>query len=255
MPEALTAGLAGALEQPGLFWLALTIALAGVVRGFTGFGTALIYLPIANIFLSPPVAILSLVVLGLGSFIVLIPKAWPNAERRDVAVLSLGAVGAMPLGVALLTWLDDATVRWAVASVSALTLVLMASGWRYRGRIGRAGQAAVGGLSGMVGGATGLTGPVTILFYLGAADRSSATVRANTILFLAVMDLALIANFLIAGLGGTQPIWLGLILMPAYICGAHVGQLLFRPGQERTYRAAACAVIALAIVTGLPVFD
>ncbi|MBD3625397.1 MAG: TSUP family transporter, partial [Rhodobacteraceae bacterium] len=143
MPEALTSGLSGALAQPGLYWLALTIGLAGVVRGFTGFGTALVYLPIASIFLSPAAAILSLVVLGLGSFIVLIPKAWPDAERRDVAVLSLGAVAAMPLGVALLTWLDDVTVRWAVASVAAITLVLLGSAWRYRGRIGRAGQAAV----------------------------------------------------------------------------------------------------------------
>jgi len=204
MPEALTSGLSGALAQPGLSWLALTIGLAGVVRGFTGFGTALVYLPIASIFLSPPAAILSLVVLGLGGCIVLIPRAWPEAERRDVAVLSLGAIVSMPLGIALLAWLDDATVRWAVASVAALTLVLLASGWRYRGRIGRVRQAGVGALSGMVGGATGLTGPVTILFYLGAADRGSATVRANTILFLALMDLALIANFMLAGLGARR---------------------------------------------------
>ena len=259
MPEplapALVSALVSALDQPGLWWLALTIFVAGVVRGFTGFGTALIYLPVAGIFLPPAAAILSLVVLGLGSAIVLIPKAWPQAERGDVAVLTLGAVAAMPLGVALLVLLDDATVRWTIAAVAAVTLALLLSGRRYRGRIGRAGQAAVGAMSGLVGGATGLTGPVTILFYLGSADRRAATVRANTILFLALMDVALIANILLAGLGGAQPIWLGLVLMPAYMCGAQAGQMLFRPGRERVYRAVACAVIALAIATGLPVFD
>lgn len=255
MPEALTSGLMQALGQPGLPVLALTVAIAGIVRGFTGFGTALIYLPVAAIFIPPAHAILSLVVLGLGSLIVLVPRAWPKAEKADVGTLSLGAIVVMPLGVALLAWLDEGTVRWAVAGVATVTLVLLLSGWRYRGHIGRVGQLGVGGLSGLVGGATGLTGPVTILFYLGAADKRAETVRANTILFLALMDIALIVNFLVAGLGGMQPIWLGVLLMPAYIFGARVGELLFRPGLETTYRATASVVIGLAILTGLPVFD
>lgn len=255
MPEALASDLLHALGQPGFPWLALTVAVAGVVRGFTGFGTALIYMPVAAIFIPPAHAILSLVVLGLGSLAVLVPRAWPKAERTDVGILSLGAMVLMPLGVALLAWLDEGTVRWAVAGVASVTLALLLSGWRYRGQVGRKGLLGVGGLSGLVGGATGLTGPVTILFYLGSANKRAETVRANTILFLALMDMALIANFLLAGLGGTQPILLGFVLMPFYIFGARVGELLFKPGQETTYRAAASVVIGLAILTGLPVFD
>ena len=51
MPEALTQGLA----TPGLIWLLFTIGLAGIVRGFSGFGTALIFVPVANIFLEPKI--------------------------------------------------------------------------------------------------------------------------------------------------------------------------------------------------------
>lgn len=38
---------------PGLIWLLLAISVAGIVRGFTGFGTALVFVPVAGIFLLP----------------------------------------------------------------------------------------------------------------------------------------------------------------------------------------------------------
>lgn len=53
MPEA----LAGVLATPGLVWLILTISVAGIVRGFTGFGTALVFVPVAGMFLPPQVVV------------------------------------------------------------------------------------------------------------------------------------------------------------------------------------------------------
>ena len=43
MPEILSEALA----LPGLWLLILGALVAGIVRGFSGFGTAMIYLPIA----------------------------------------------------------------------------------------------------------------------------------------------------------------------------------------------------------------
>ncbi|MEO0937061.1 MAG: hypothetical protein AAFY38_02790 [Pseudomonadota bacterium] len=45
--------LSAALAQEGLLWLALIYAVGGVVRGFSGFGTALIAVPVSGIFLGP----------------------------------------------------------------------------------------------------------------------------------------------------------------------------------------------------------
>ena len=47
MPDAALA----ALELPGVWWLAATLVAAGIVRGFSGFGSALIFVPVAGIFL------------------------------------------------------------------------------------------------------------------------------------------------------------------------------------------------------------
>ena len=56
MPDLLTQALA----FKGLAWVALAALVAGVVRGFSGFGTALIYLPVAAQVMPPVWAILSL---------------------------------------------------------------------------------------------------------------------------------------------------------------------------------------------------
>ncbi|HAV07572.1 MAG TPA: sulfite exporter TauE/SafE family protein, partial [Rhodobacteraceae bacterium] len=45
--------LTEALTYPGLGWIALGALIAGAVRGFSGFGTALVFLPVAGQFLSP----------------------------------------------------------------------------------------------------------------------------------------------------------------------------------------------------------
>jgi len=249
MPDALGAALAA----PGLIWLALTFLIAGLVRGFTGFGTALIFMPVGAALLTLPLAVAVLAVVDLIAQPLILPRAWRKADRRQVGVLVLAAWIGAPIGVWMLTWVDDAALRWGVALVAAATLAALVSGWRYRGRVGKPGLAGIGGASGIVGGATGLAGPPVILFYL-AGQVAAASVRANTILFLAAVDVVILVNLFLAGLVGAQAVVLAAVLLVPYGAGLLVGQRLFDPAYERTFRAAAYLVIAGAIVAGLPLF-
>lgn len=78
--------------------------------------------------------------------------------------------------------------------------------------------------------------------------------RANTILFLAVLDIAVIANLLISDLVSAPAIWLGILLTAPYAVTLWAGQRLFEPRREEIYRRAAYGVIGLAILGGLPIF-
>lgn len=49
MNEAVQAALA----TDGLIWLTIGVIVAGLVRGFSGFGTAMICMPVAGAVLSP----------------------------------------------------------------------------------------------------------------------------------------------------------------------------------------------------------
>ena len=247
-------GLAVALATPGLVWLALAIGIAGVVRGFTGFGTALIFVPVAGQFLSATEVVLVMTVTGVASSAALLPRAWSFAERRDVAILAFAALCTIPIGVFLLTRLDDMTIRWIVASVATVTLLALVTGWRYRSRVKTSGLGAIGAAAGVIGGMTGLTGPVVILFYLAGQARAQI-VRANTIIFLAVLDLGIVITLFAKELIDTTSLWLGFVLAVPYFCTSMIGQALFRPDHDRLYRGVAYGVIALAVLTGMPLFD
>lgn len=243
----------GVLETPGLPWLLLTLLIAGHVRGFAGFGTALIFMPVATIFLPLPRAIAAEMIAGMITWPLIVPRAIREADRREVLGLAAAAVMTAPLGVWLLTLADRETLRWAVSLAAALTLLALVTGWRYHGRVRGAGLLGVGGAAGILGGTTGLTGPPVILFYL-ASTRAAATVRANTILFLALLDVGIISIMLVRGLISWEILPLAALFALPYGAGLVVGQRLFRPERERLYRGLAYAVIAAAILTGLPVF-
>lgn len=249
MPEA----LAGALISPGLAWLAATFILAGLVRGFTGFGTALIFMPVGAIFLPVPVAIVIVTVSGMLTWPLIVPQAFRRADRREVAMLAGAAILTAPFGVWLLSWVERDVLRWLVAAAAAFTLLALVTGWRYRGRVRGAGLGAIGAVAGVLGGTTGLTGPPVILFYL-AGQLEAARVRANTILFLAALDIGIVANLMVQGLVDDVAVWLAVLLAIPYAAGMVVGQRLFRPERERAFRGLAYAVIAGAILSGLPVF-
>ena len=246
--------LAAALSVPGLGWMALTIGVAGIVRGFTGFGTALIFVPVAGQYLSPGDVIIVITLTGIASTSALLPRAWGQADRRDVALMAFAAMFTVPLGVWAMTSLPQDTIRWIVTGIAGATLMALVTGWRYRGAVTRPGLVAIGFGAGLAGGVTGLTGPVVILFYL-AGVKAAQTVRANTILYLALLDVVVFANLLIAGVSNWQMVVVAGILAVPYFVTSLIGQHLFDPRFEKTYRWAAYAVIAVAVVSGAPLFD
>lgn len=249
MTEAITLALA----TPGLVWLVATFAVAGLVRGFSGFGTALIFVPVAGIFLPPERVIAVMILTDLVGAVALVPRAWPQGDRAEVGLLVLAAAVTVPVGLWLLTQVDGEVIRWIVAAIASGTLIALLTGWRFDGHPGRAGVLGIGGMAGIAGGLTGLTGPAVILFYL-AGRNAAQKVRANTILFLAALDVVIVANLAVGG-GLDGPLFvLALILGVPYLLTSRIGQALFDPSHERLYRGLAYVVIALAVLRGLPVW-
>lgn len=250
MPELLS----GVLATPGLAWLALTFLAAGLVRGFTGFGTALIFMPVGAVFLPVADAIALVMIAGMITWPLIVPRAIREADRREVVVLAAAAIATAPLGVWVLGWADRDALRWGVSLAAVLTLAALVSGWRYQGRIAAPGLAGVGAAAGLLGGTTGLTGPPVILFYL-ASTLGAVAVRANTILFLALLDIGIVINLVLQGRLGWAILPLSALLAVPYGTGIAAGQRLFHPGRETAYRRLAYGVIGGAILVGLPLFD
>ena len=131
-------------------------AWPGIVRGFTGFGSALIFVPVAGIFL-PPVHVIAIIALvEVASIAALVPRAWAQADRAQVGLLVLAALPTVPLGLVVMEALDAAVVRWIVAVFAGGTLIALD---RRAGitaaRCGCRVVLAIGAAAGLLGGMTG----------------------------------------------------------------------------------------------------
>jgi len=246
----------GGLGAGSAVWLIAVTGLAGLVRGFSGFGTALVFLPLSALVLHPVAALVLLLLLDIGGPLVNLPRALAEGQPRQIALLSAGMILGLIPGVAILLILPPEAFRWGVSLVALAAAGLLASGWRWRGSRGPGVQAGVGALSGFLGGSTGLSGPPVVLYYL-ASRAPAAVVRANMILYLFAVDLALLALLALRGQIGAGMLGAAVLLMPAFLLANAAGAAAFHAlrGPERVYRLAALVLIGAAAVTGLPLWD
>lgn len=250
MPEA----LAAALATDGLWLLLLAVFAAGIVRGFAGFGTAMVYLPVAGQFLTPFAALTTLVIKDLTAPLIHVPRALRDGHPADVLRLAAGAALTVPLGVLVLSLVPAEAFRWAVSLVALAMLALMIGGFRYRGKLTRPMVFGTGALSGFLAGSVGLPGPPVIVLYMASA-LPVAAIRANSMLFLLTADVLMLAVLGWNGFLDGSAVVLGVLLILPYLAGNWTGALLFRPEAEVTYRRIAYAIIGAAAVSGLPLWQ
>lgn len=227
--------------------------LAGTVRGFVGFGTALIFLPMAALVFDPVQAITALVAMDLIGPLPALPSAAKHADRRDLLRLLTGVVIALPLGLWTLFVLPGDIFRWVVSVVALVMLTGLILGWRYRGVLSPRLIFGTGISAGYLGGVAGIPGPPVIFIYM-ASPLPVATIRANVTFFLLFYDWIMLA--VLAGLDRLESsvFVLGLALIVPNMVGNFVGTKLFRPERERLYRRAAYGIIGVSALAGIPVF-
>lgn len=235
--------------------LICAIALvSGTARGFSGFGSALIFMPLASSLAAPPLVAAVLLVIDIVAAAPLIPNAWKHADRKAVAIMALGAVVGTPLGTYALTRLDPLTTRWIISTFVFALLVLLISGWRYRGKDHVPVAIGVGGLAGFCSGLAQTGGPPIVAYWLGR-PIASMVARANIVLFFAMSDLLSAASYSLAGLITPGALKFSLVVGPVYAFGVLLGAAMFGRANEALFRSICYVLIALAALIGLPLFD
>jgi uncharacterized membrane protein YfcA len=237
------------------FWLALAIAaLAGMVRGFSGFGSALIYMPLIAALYDPRVAAVTLLLIdtvGAAPFAV---RAFPRCTWREVLPIFVAAALAVPFGAMALKVVDPTVLRWFMALLVLALLGILMSGWRYHGTLSLPVTVAVGLFSGFGGGAVQIAGPAVIIYWLGGAN-SAATVRANLLVYFLLLDTTLCVVYAWQGLFAADLLALSALLAIPFFIATAVGAAFFAGTSDLLYRRIAYLIIAAAAVISLPLLD
>lgn len=237
-----------------LLGVAAAALIGGLSRGFSGFGAALVFVPLASAAVGPRAAVPVLALLECVSCLAFLPGAWRHAARREVGVMSLGAIFAVPLGALILAHSDPVALRWAMTGLVLAALVVLGSGWRYRGAGSAPLTVGVGAVGGVMSGTAMLGGVAPAVWWLGRGG-AALNVRANMNLYFAILTAAVTAAFAWRGLIGAGSAWLALAAGPAYAAGLWGGAALFGMASETTFRRTAYVLILAAAVLGMPLWD
>lgn len=241
------------LGAASLLFLAETAFIAGLARGFSGFGGALIFSPVASAVINPILVAPALLIIDSFSSSALIPSAWKNANKKEVAIMASGAILGIPAGTWILTHTEPAAVRWIIVCAIIPALLFLVSGWRYNGQPKTSLTVGVGSLSGFLSGLAQIGGPPVVLYWLGGRGQSE-NVRANFILFFACTTIVNVIAYTAGGLFTSDVMWLSIFIFPAYGFGMWLGSRMFGWAEEKTFRNICYILIAVAALIGLPVF-
>jgi uncharacterized protein len=241
-------------ELPILAALSALAFIAGLVRGFAGFGAAMIYVPAASLMVGPQVAV---IILWTMDTIPSLPIVMPALKRTDwkrVLPVALGYAATVGLGVWFLKFGNTELLRWMISGFILVTVAVLWSGWRYHGPRPLPLSFAVGALSGLFGGAAQLSGPPVLVYWLAGTDPAWL-IRANTIVLFFITTLFSGVAFFAGELFHRPALISAIVCAPIYGLGLVLGQQLFGCASEQTFRRAAFVIILSVAIVTLPLFD
>ena len=228
--------------------------VSGMARGFSGFGSALIFMPLASSMAAPQLVAALLLIIDFIAAAPLVPNAWKQADRKATAVMVFGALIGVPIGTYFLSRLEPVTTRWIISAFVFALLLLLLSGWRYRGKDHAAISVGIGGVSGFCSGLAQTGGPPIVGYWLGRPIASDIA-RANILLFFGASDFFSVVSYSLTGLITMDAIKFSLVVGPVYGIGVWFGASLFGRASETLFRAICYALIAMAVIVGLPALD
>lgn len=237
-----------------LLLLATISVIAGIVRGFAGFGSGLILMPVASALIDPRLAVAIFLITDFVATMPLLPPAIRRANWATVLPTAIAALVFVPVGVFALVNSDPIIVRWGISILTISMLFLLISGWRYRGKPHLLASFGVGASSGFLSGIAQIGGPPIVTYWL-SGPFSTSTIRANLIVFFFITSISSFVAYFFNDLFTPSTIAITIITVPIYALAIWLGAHLHGKASEKTFRIVAYILIAIAALTSLPILD
>lgn len=235
-------------------WPVITLAIvvifvAATVRGYSGFGFAMIGVAGISLTAPPSVAIPTVLILEVLVGLLLLPPVWRQVEWRPVLTLLAGALLLTPIGAFFLVHVPADLARVGIAIVIAGAALLLLRAGRPRPAPGKAATVGIGGIAGLLNGAFGISGPPVALFFLGT-ERGAHVSRASMMACFLVLDLVAVASFGVGGLIDRDVLVTVLFCLPALAIGSWIGHRMFHGSDTSKFRTRVLWILLLlALVT------
>lgn len=230
--------------------VAAIVAAAGLMRGITGFGGAMLMAPPLSLLIGPVPTVVTALILETAAALVMFPDAWPKIKKRVLIYLIIPACFSVPVGGYLLLTLDPLIARKVIAAVVVVFSIGLLSGLRYSGTQRPVTSVVLGTIVGVLLGATSVGAPPVILYLLSGPDPQAVT-RANLTVFVTAISMIGLVMLAAASAITMQLAVSALLLCIPYLAATWAGGLLFGKLGETVVRRVALSFMFAVGVIGL----
>ena len=223
----------------------MSILLASFVQGLTGFGFALIAVPLLSLFIPETRNITPIIVIyGFITNIFIGYEARQYIDFRKIIPLIVLGIIATPIGTIMLIYFKVKTLKLIIGIVITMTAFLMLNQYKIKVKNEKLSYGVVGLLSGILNGSTGLSGPPIVLF-LRNQDMDKDVFRANITFYLIATNIFAIILFSIEGIISRSVLHFTLLYFPALVIGVFAGIKISAKINETIFRKITIYLIAL----------
>lgn len=209
--------------------------LAAFAQGVTGFGSALVAMPLLALVLEVRVAAALVTLLSLAVNLALLLPVRRELPWRLVAPLLAGSLAGIPVGVVFLAGANPRIARAGLGAALVVASAAMLAVRRLKVGPGTGPALAAGALAGLLGGAFIINGPVAVL-YATARGWGKRQSHAALQLFFFASGLAIAVLHCAAGITNRPVLLAALVGLPFLAAGSVAGWAVHRRIDEARYQ-------------------
>ena len=220
---------------------AFIVAIAGLIRGFTGFGNMIVMSPGLSLIFGPVVAIPMIYIIELPIVSFFLLKFFKKIQWKEILLLVITSLLFAPVGLILLKNLNAEIInKWIGITVILVSLILF-----FNFKINIKGkyipQFFFGSLSGLIGGSTGLGGPPIVSYFL-VSNFTADQIRSNiTGTFFIRVSISIIFT-MILGMMSLKIFFEAIVLIPIYLLFSLIGDFLYKYSNDKLFKKIALVI-------------
>jgi uncharacterized membrane protein YfcA len=229
-----------------LIGIASAMAIAAFVQSISGFGLALLSVPLMSLFADVR---LSVVVVNLIGLVTTSAQAWKEKEHANARLavrVTIAAVMGMPIGLVAFIYLSETILKIGLGVVVLFVTFLLMRGFTLRGA-SRSADWWLGGASGALSTSVGTNGP-PLVFLFQARQMPQEVFRATISRIFIFSNVVTVTIFAVAGKITADSIIATVVSLPILVVAIALG---FRTRKYVNQQRFRILVLTLLVISGI----
>lgn len=213
---------------------AFAVFSAATLQSLTGFGFAMIAVPLLMLVYEPKMAVGTSSIIACFSALLLAISVRKAVIKPILKNIILGAVLGIPLGIYILFHSNTQTLKIFISGITFAISLLMLSGYKWQGKSGIFVERIVGIISGFLAGSVGMPGPPVVL-YLNDQGIPKENFRATSAAYLLSVYPISITLLVFFGVINLHIALNALALVPFALLGGFFGRHIFNYVPQKVF--------------------